>query len=161
MRALAPSEAFLTQVMGFERHGSEDGWTRFVLPGAEGTGAGRILDLKEEPELRRGAFGVGTVHHLAWTVDDDRHQNALREAVLRAGRRPSEVIDRFWFRSVYFMEPGGVLFELATKGPGFTVDEDLATLGERLILPPWLEPHRAGIEQTLPELPTARAGVQP
>lgn len=160
IRDLAATASFLTEVMGFERQGSDEGgWTRFVLPGDDASGAGRILDLKEEPGLRRGSFGVGTVHHLAWTVDDDAHQVALREAVLRAGRRPSEVIDRFWFRSVYFMEPGGVLFELATKGPGFTVDEDLDALGERLILPPWLEPHRADIESALPKLPTARGEV--
>jgi len=129
---------------------------RFVLPGAPAGapagGAGRILDVREDPEGRRGAWGVGSVHHLAWTVADGEHQAALRDAVARAGRRPSEVIDRFWFRSVYFMEPGGVLFELATEGPGFAVDEDPAALGERLILPPWLEPYRPRIEAVLPDL---------
>jgi glyoxalase family protein len=69
------------------------------------------------------------------------------------------VIDRFWFRSVYFMEPGGVLFELATEGPGFAVDEDPAALGERLILPPWLEPHRQRIEAVLPDLTDHLAGA--
>ncbi|MEX2179521.1 MAG: hypothetical protein WD801_12475 [Gemmatimonadaceae bacterium] len=70
----------------------------------------------------------------------------------QARRRPTEVIDRFWFKSVYFLEPGGVLFELATDGPGFTADEDLATLGESLVLPPWLEPSREQIEAGLPSL---------
>jgi glyoxalase family protein len=156
LRELAPTERFLTEVMGFERVGTEGDWVRFTLPASAGAaaadGAGRVLDLREVPDGRRGAWGVGSVHHLAWTVDDDAHQVALRGAVARAGRRPSEVIDRFWFRSVYFMEPGGVLFELATTGPGFAVDEDPSALGERLILPPWLEPHRSEIEGVLPDL---------
>jgi glyoxalase family protein len=71
-----------------------------------------------------------------------------------AGRRPTEVIDRFWFKSVYFMEPGGVLFELATDGPGFAVDESPDKLGESLVLPPWLEKHRSQIEAALPSLKT-------
>jgi glyoxalase family protein len=150
VRDLAPTRAFLEDVMGFEHHGEEGGWHRFVLPGARGAGAGHLLDVREAPDERRGAWGVGSVHHLAWTVDDERAPVALREAVAAAGRRPSEVIDRFWFSSVYFMEPGGVLFELATSGPGFAVDEDPAALGERLILPPWLEPHRAGSRPCCP-----------
>ena len=72
--------------------------------------------------------------------------------VLAAGARPTPVIDRFWFRSVYFLEPGGVLFEVATEGPGFAVDEDPSRLGESLVLPPWLEPSRARIEAALPPL---------
>ncbi len=155
VRDIAPSRAFLEGVMGFEHHAEEQGWHRFVLPGAQGAGAGHLLDVREAADERRGAWGVGSVHHLAWTVDDEPHQSALREAVAAAGRRPSEIIDRFWFQSVYFMEPGGVLFELATSGPGFAVDEEPAALGERLILPPWLEPHRAKIEAVLPDLSAA------
>jgi glyoxalase family protein len=101
---------------------------------------------------RRGAWGVGSVHHLAWRVDDDRHQLAVREQVAAAGGMATEVIDRFWFKSVYFKEPGGVLFEIATDGPGFAADEDPAHLGERLVLPPWLEPSRTAIEHTLAPL---------
>ena len=74
---------------------------------------------------------------------------------MKNGARPTPVIDRFWFKSVYFLEPGGVLFELATEGPGFAVDEDRAHLGERLVLPPWLEPNRAAIEAALPLLTEA------
>ena len=73
---------------------------------------------------RRGAWGVGSVHHLAWRVDDEAHQLAVRAQVEAAGGQPTPVIDRFWFKSVYFKEPGGVLFELATDGPGFAVDEE-------------------------------------
>jgi glyoxalase family protein len=92
------------------------------------------------------------MHHVAWRVADDEAQLRIRSAVERAARRPTTVIDRFWFRSVYFLEPGGVLFEVATDGPGFGVDEDLDTLGERLVLPPWLEPNRGEIEALLPPL---------
>ena len=103
-------------------------------------------------EARRGAWGVGSVHHLAWRVDDEAHQRAMRAQVEAAGAQPTPVIDRFWFKSVYFKEPGGVLFELATDGPGFAVDEDPAHLGETLVLPPWLEPSRERIEAVLPVL---------
>ena len=83
------------------------------------------------------------MHHLAWRVDDEEHQHAVRaQGRRRRAREPTPVIDRFWFKSVYFKEPGGVLFELATDGPGFAVDEDAAHLGETLVLPPWLEPSR-------------------
>jgi glyoxalase family protein len=157
VRDLAPSRAFLEDVMGFRHHGEEDGWHRFVLPGGGGAGGGHLLDLRADPEGRRGEWGVGTVHHLAWTVDGPEHQVALREAVMASGRRPSEVIDRFWFESVYFTEPGGLLFELATAGPGFAIDEDREALGERLILPPWLEPSRDRIEAALPALDEAVA----
>jgi glyoxalase family protein len=92
------------------------------------------------------------VHHIAWRTPDDAGQLELREQVNDARRRPTAVIDRFWFKSIYFMEPGGVLFEIATDGPGFAIDEDAATLGEKLVLPPWLEPERASIEAGLPTL---------
>lgn len=139
---------FATRVLGMTLVGTEDGWTRF---------AGRdawcgFMDVRAEPSAPRGSWGVGTVHHVAWRVRDDAEQRALRAAVAEAGLSPTSVIDRFWFHSVYFREPGGVLFELATDGPGFGVDEPMETLGERLVLPPWLETHRAAIEQGLPPL---------
>ena len=89
---------------------------------------------------------------------DDEHQLALRERIENAGRRPTAVIDRFWFKSVYFLEPGGVLFELATDGPGFAVDEAPEHLGESLVLPPWLEPHLEQIANALPPLREPLAG---
>jgi glyoxalase family protein len=92
------------------------------------------------------------MHHVAWRVADEQVELAVRARVEAARRRPTEVIDRFWFKSVYFKEPGGVLFELATDGPGFAVDEDAAHLGETLVLPPWLEPARSRIEEVLPPL---------
>ena len=92
------------------------------------------------------------MHHLAWRVDDEEHQLAVRAQIEAAGTGATPVIDRFWFKSVYFREPGGVLFEIATDGPGFAADEDPAHLGETLVLPPWLEPTRAQIEAVLPPL---------
>jgi len=85
-------------------------------------------------------------------VHDGTHQLEVRQRVAADGAQPTPVIDRFWFKSVYFREPGGVLFELATDGPGFGVDEDVSSLGESLVLPPWLEPNRAAIEAHLPKL---------
>ena len=90
-------------------------------------------------------------------MTDEEHQLDVRAAALRGGAEPTPVIDRFWFKSVYFREPGGVLFELATDGPGFHVDEQMESLGETLVLPPWLEADRAAIEATLPRLTPPRA----
>jgi glyoxalase family protein len=143
----APTTNFLTGVLGFERLASENGWTRYGFEHSPG-----VVDIRETPDARRGAWGVGSVHHLAWRVADDHEQLAVREQVERAGGQATPVIDRFWFKSVYFREPGGVLFELATEGPGFAVDEDPAHLGEKLVLPPFLEPHRVQIERALPRL---------
>jgi glyoxalase family protein len=151
-RDAAATAGFLEHVLGFDALATGHGMVRYGVPGAAG-----VLDVVEKPDARRGAWGVGAVHHLAWRVDDDGHQAGMRAQVEAAGTRPTPVIDRFWFKSVYFQEPGGVLFELATDGPGFGVDEDAAHLGETLVLPPWLEPSRAAIERALPPLqPTPR-----
>jgi glyoxalase family protein len=146
-RDSSPTIHFLTTVLGFEELATENGWTRFGFRGSPG-----VVDVRRAPEARRGAWGVGSVHHLAWRVDDEAHQARMRGKVEAAGAQPTPVIDRFWFKSVYFREPGGVLFELATDGPGFAVDEDPAHLGETLVLPPWLEADRTAIERALPPL---------
>ena len=146
---LAASASFLTGVLGFVDLGKEGDWTAFGLPGGE---SGRYLEIREIPDVERGRWGTGGIHHVAWRVPDDATELDVRARIERARRRPTEVIDRFWFKSVYFLEPGGVLFELATDGPGFTVDEDPATLGEHLVLPPWLEAQRGQIEAALPPL---------
>jgi glyoxalase family protein len=138
---------FLTDALGFERTGGDGEWTRYGFGGAAGH-----VDIRETPNERRGGWGVGTVHHLAWRVDDGAHQLAVRSQVESAGGSATGVIDRFWFKSVYFREPGGVLFEIATDGPGFATDEDPAHLGELLVLPPWLEAQREQIESVLPPL---------
>jgi glyoxalase family protein len=148
-RDIAHTASFLVETMGFLAVGEEDGWHRY---GIAGGGSGRHVDLRAMPNEARGSWGTGGVHHVAWRVPDDAAELAVRERIAAAKRRPTEVIDRFWFKSVYFLEPGGVLFEIATDGPGFTVDEDLATLGEHLVLPPWLEPQRSEIEAALPPI---------
>ncbi len=146
-RDASVTKRFLTDVLGFEELATEGGWTRFGFKGSAG-----VVDVRDAPDARRGAWGVGCVHHLAWRVDDEAHQAHVRSRIAAAGAQPTPVIDRFWFKSVYFREPGGVLFELATDGPGFAVDEDAAHLGETLVLPPWLEVNRVSIEQALPPL---------
>jgi glyoxalase family protein len=148
-RDLALTASFLTGVLGFVDAGVEDDWASFEIAGG---GSGRYLEIREIPDAQRGKWGTGGIHHVAWRVPDDATELQLRERIERAHRRPTEVIDRFWFKSVYFLEPGGVLFELATDGPGFTVDEDPKSLGERLVLPPWLESQRTEIEAQLPPL---------
>ena len=155
-RDLALTAGFLVDTLEFTAGGEENGWHRFDLAGG---GSGRSLEIREMPRERRGAWGPGTVHHVAWRVPDEASELVVRERAEAARRRPTAVIDRFWFKSVYFMEPGGVLFEVATDGPGFTADEELAMLGERLVLPPWLEERRAEIEASVPPLepPAIRA----
>ncbi len=149
VRRLAATTALLTTVMGFRLLAVEAGWHRL---GIGDGGSGCLLDVCELPTEQPGAWGVGMIHHVAWRVRDAQEALALRGRLMAAGLQPTPLIDRFWFRSVYFREPGGVLFELATDGPGFAVDEDPACLGEQLILPPWLEPHRQAITAVLPPL---------
>ena len=97
-------------------------------------------------------MGVGTVHHIAFRVPDEGTHLAVREEVAGLGYNVTPVLDRNYFRSIYFREPGGVLFEIATDPPGFAADEDTEHLGESLKLPPWLEPRRGEIEGVLPPL---------
>jgi glyoxalase family protein len=148
--------SFLTGVLGFVQLGTDDGWTRYGFPDQPG-----VVDLREMRDVRQGAWGAGSVHHLAWRVDDEAHQLLVRAQVEAAGAGATPVIDRFWFKSVYFKEPGGVLFELATDGPGFATDEDPAHLGETLVLPPWLEPSRERIEAVLPVLEKPAPELRP
>lgn len=152
-RELAPTQQLL-ELMGFAAVGEENGWHRFRVENGD---SGQILDVQELPEQQRGRVGVGGVHHVAWRTDDVEHEMALRAKVQSSGLRPTTLIDRFWFESVYFREPGGVLFELATDGPGFAVDEEVERLGEALVLPPWLEGQRDQIEAGLVPLQTPSA----
>jgi glyoxalase family protein len=150
-RNLALTESLLVNVLGFHAMGDDNGWHRY---GVGDGGSGKHLDIRELPTAERGRWGVGGIHHVAWRVADEDAQLVVRERIQSAHRRPTEVIDRFWFHSVYFLEPGGVLFEIATDGPGFAIDESPETLGEHLVLPPWLESRRAEIEEELPVLTT-------
>jgi glyoxalase family protein len=104
----------------------------------------------------RGAGGAGTVHHVAWASQMDEHEQ-WRRRVIEAGAQPTPIIDRFWFRSIYFREPSGILFEIATIGPGFATDEPLEHLGEKLVLPPAFEHLRERVERVLTPLPDVRA----
>lgn len=144
-----PTEQLLTRIMGFRQVAVDGDWSRFES--GEG-GSSTYVDIAAFPELPAGRWGSGGVHHVAWRMKDVESELALRETIAKAGLHPSPKIDRFWFESVYFREPNGVVFELATDGPGFDRDEDMEHLGEALILPPWLEPRRAEIEAALPPI---------
>lgn len=152
--SLGPTEGFLTRGLGFELAGEENSWRRYSVAGG---GSGRIVDVLVLPGSGRAVQGVGSVHHVAFRVADEAAQLRAQEQVRAGGGRTTEVIDRFWFKSIYFREPGGALFEIATDGPGFAIDEDVASLGEQLILPPFLEPHRAEIEQVLQPVSSPRS----
>ena len=142
------SRSLLDDALGFAPRG-EGAW-QARGPTREG------LYAYDEPPAERGLGGAGTVHHVAWSSTMEDHER-WRERVAALGLRPTPVIDRFWFRSIYFREPSGVLFEIATLGPGFAVDEDLEHLGEALILPPAFEHLRAQVEPILTPLPDPRA----
>ncbi|QLG63718.1 ring-cleaving dioxygenase [Halorarum salinum] len=143
----AGATAELLEEMGYRETGAEHGRRRYEAGGD----LGYVVDVLEDPQAPRGLPGAGTVHHVAFQVTEDE-QSAWRDVLLDHGLRPTEIIDRKWFRSVYARTAGGVLFEFATKGPGYTVDEDLDELGERLVLPEWLEGRRGEIEAGLPDL---------
>jgi glyoxalase family protein len=116
---------------------------------------GSFVDIVCQPEISRGYIGIGTVHHIAWRAANDRHQIDLRKRIVEEAKlNPTPVIDRTYFHSVYFREPGGILFEIATDPPGFAIDERPEDLGKQLKLPQWLEPMRGKLEQLLPPVKT-------
>jgi glyoxalase family protein len=137
----------LLEALGFDRQDSA--WQ------ARGPRRGGLISY-DAPPAERGIQGAGTVHHVAWASEDEDHE-AWRARVAQGGARPTPVIDRHYFRSIYFREPSGVLFEIATRSPGFTVDEPLETLGEKLSIPPFLEYRRPEIEATVRPLENPRA----
>jgi glyoxalase family protein len=139
----------MTETLGFRQTGEAEGRTRFE---AGDGGPGNTVDVANGSGFPRGTMGVGTVHHAAFRVPDEQTQLELREKVAALGYNVTNVLDRNYFRSIYFREPGGVLFEIATDPPGFTADEDPERLGESLKLPPWLEPRREQLEEVLPPL---------
>ena len=141
--------ALLTDVLGFELV-QQDG-NRFRYRVAAG-GPGALVDVVCAPEERHGSVLVGTVHHIAWRTRDDAQQLEWLDELTRLGYNASPVMDRKYFHSIYFREPGNILFEIATDPPGFAVDEALEELGLKLVLPPWLEPSRARLEAVLPPL---------
>ena len=139
----------LTATLGMREVGAKGNRFRYT-PGD--AGAQVFVDLLCLPSGPRGRVAVGTVHHIAWRTPDDETQRAWRETIARLGYDVTPIIDRTYFHSIYFREPGGVLFEIATDPPGFAVDEPGDKLGRRLVLPSWLESSRAELAQTLPTM---------
>jgi len=147
LRDIPRSLDFLTQVLGFEVAHQSGSLTRIAL---NGDAPGRVMDLLHSPAEPAGRNGLGTVHHVAMAIPDGASQLVVRADLVRLGFHVTEVRDRQYFQSIYFREPGGVLYEIATMQPGFTFDESLSELGNDLKLPPWEEPSRAEIEAGLP-----------
>jgi glyoxalase family protein len=137
----------LNGVLGFRAAKEQGNRVRFIT--RQG-GMGAALDVLSLPEEPHGRILAGTVHHVAWRAPDDGAQQAWRDELVRLRHNVSSVMDRQYFHSIYFREPGGVLFEIATDPPGFTTDETPERLGSGLMLPSWLEPQRARIEEALP-----------
>lgn len=156
VRALGPSVEFLAELFGFETAAQDRDSIKLVLPGAPAGSAVYLGATLHDPQ---GRNGIGTIHHVAFAVATPEEQLAIREDLMGRGVQVTPVRDRQYFQSIYFREPGGVLYEIATMAPGFTVDEPLESLGERLKLPPWEEPHRATIEATLPAVRLTPPGV--
>lgn len=151
------TQNLLTQVMGFSRK-EEDGVNRTRFQAANGQIAD-LVDVQCLPSAPAGRMGVGTVHHVAWRTPTLESQQQARQALVEAGMNVTTVRNRDYFQSIYFREPGGVLFEVATDEPGFAVDEPLESLGTALKLPAWLEPRRELVRAKLPAWKTAE-GVQ-
>jgi glyoxalase family protein len=155
----------MTNELGFKFIGQDGSRFRFQISEAkEDDAAGRTKNTKGEhygsnivdvlclPNAQYGMIGVGTVHHVAWRTPSDEQQKMLRAKIVKAGLNATPVIDRIYFHSVYFREPGGVLFEIATNPPGFATDEKVEELGTHLMLPPWLESVRRDLESVLPQV---------
>ncbi len=139
----------LLEFMGYEKEASAGAVTRYRI---EGGNAARTIDLEELPGAQHAHQGAGSVHHIAFAVEDRAAQLKVREALMATGYQVTPVIDRDYFWAIYFRTPGGVLFEIATNEPGFDRDEDTAHLGEALKLPERYRPYRAQIEKRLPEI---------
>jgi glyoxalase family protein len=154
VRDPARSLQLLTEVLGFAVVGQMD---RRVRVAVNGDAAGRIIEIVTAPDSPPAINGLGTVHHMAMAIDDADEQLRMRQELVRLGYQVTEVRDRQYFRSIYFREPGGVLYEIATVPPGFLIDEDAASLGCALKLPPWEEPNRPDIEAHLPRIVVPRS----
>jgi glyoxalase family protein len=138
----------LTEVMGFRPLGNKAERYRYKAGGGDGFAA--IVDIVCTPSAPGGNMGAGVVHHIAYRTPNDQEQLAWRQTIAKKGHNVSPVMDRIYFHSIYYREPGGVLFEIATDTPGFTVDQPAGELGKKLMLPPWLEKYRGEIERVVP-----------
>ena len=166
------TSSLLTENMGFSKTKHEGGRFRFEIKDkdqkiADSYGnkqekrdielmlsSPSTLDIACLPDTRRGSMGAGSVHHIAWRTPSDESQIMVRKEIVKTGLDATPVIDRRYFHSVYFREPGGVLFEIATDPPGFTIDQKENDLGQNLLLPKWLEPNRKYLERVLPKVKT-------
>jgi glyoxalase family protein len=149
VRELGPTRALMTGLLGYRQADESAGRVRLAV---NGDLPGRTVDLLVAPDAEPGGNGLGTVHHVAMAIETEEQQLAVREELAAMGIGVTPVRDRCYFKSIYFREPGGVLFEVATLPPGFTADEPLERLGRELKLPPWEEPHRAAIEAGLEQV---------
>jgi glyoxalase family protein len=157
---LGPTAWTLVEVLEFRLTGEyEEGGNRVAHFEAGPGGPGATVRVVESPTMAQAHLGKGGVHHVAFRTPDEEEQRRWRERLREAGLGVTSQIDRYYFRSIYFREPGGVLFEIATDGPGFATDEDAAHLGERLSLPPFLEGQRRQIEANLRPIPLAGRSV--
>jgi catechol 2,3-dioxygenase-like lactoylglutathione lyase family enzyme len=143
-----PTAKLLTETMGFRMIGESGNLHRYVT----GIDGASTVDIRTEPDGPTGLIAVGSIHHVAWRTPNAEEQEAWRQILWQQGRHVTQIINREYFHSIYFREPGGVLFEIATDKPGFTVDETPEQLGSGLKLPPWMEPNRAVIEKSLPPI---------
>jgi len=151
--AAQPSVRFLRDVLGFSLVNEDEHRTRLAV-GRDAPG--HYVEIVEAPDAVAARNGLGTVHHVAFAIADAEEQLRVRDELLRLGVQVTPVMDRQYFQSIYFREPGGVLYEIATVPPGFTLDEEMPALGTGLKLPPWEEPNRAAIEAALPPVSVAR-----
>jgi glyoxalase family protein len=150
------TQKLLTETMGYELTAEENGIELYTSPAAIGNAVELNLNTTSS-----GRMGSGIVHHVAFRAEDDEDHAQWREKFITAGMRPTEFIDRNYFHSIYFREPGGVLYEIATDPPGMTYNEPQETLGTKLVLPPWLEPHRAEVAANLPEFTSLTGAMFP
>jgi glyoxalase family protein len=151
VRDAGPTEATLTRELGMTLIDREGNVSRYAPADSDGSTVVEVVQSNEP----YGQIAVGNIHHVAWRAPDARSQTEWQARLQREGYGVSPVMDRQYFESIYFREPGGILFEIATDGPGFTADEPLESLGSRLRLPEWLEPRRREIEHRLPRIQTA------
>jgi glyoxalase family protein len=138
--------------LGYKMVKSEGNRFRFQQENSQPSTGAKILDVLCLPDTTYGRIGIGTVHHIAFRTLSDENQISIRKNIIKIGLNPTPVMDRTYFHSVYFREPGGVLFEIATDPPGFTVDQKVQDLGKKLMLPRWLEPVRERLEKVLPKI---------
>ncbi len=146
----SPTLDLLTRVFGFQPRQEGPHRVRLAAAGESAFAPGRVVDVEARPDLARGRMGAGVIHHIAFRVPDGETQLRWRDRLIELGFQVTPVMDRQYFTSIYFREPAGILFELATDPPGFALDEPVQALGSALKLPPWLEPRRETIERILP-----------